>query len=301
MALGIGLALLASLCFALGNIIEKLAVDRMSRFSLRDLRGAVATLATSKLWLAGAALSLVGLPMQILAYSRITISIVQSIGVAGVVVLLVIARLALHEHLEKRESIGFALALASLVLVLLSLSRTSDIAGTMSSPGAAVIIASCTLAVVMAVLATPALRNDTGGFVYGCVAGLLYGLSGVGAKGLATLIAQYGWPGWFRHGIASPYLYLFLGCWALGLGVFQAGIQRSRVGVVGSLSTVVSSTYVVVMGMIIFHEHFPADAPMRALRIAGLLGVLTGSVLVGWGGSTSNAVESRPVPARDAR
>ena len=127
------------------------------------------------------------------------------------------------------------------------------------------------------------------------LAGLLYGLSGLGAKGLSNLISQFGWPGWIPHAFSSPFLYLFFVSWALGLGVFQAGIQRSRVGVVGSLSTVVASAFVVGIGMVVFGEHLPSDVTLRVLRVLGFAGILIGSGLVGWSGS--EVVTTPPVVA----
>ena len=89
-------------------------------------------------------------------------------------------------------------------------------------------------------------------------------------------------PGWIPHAVKSPYLYLFLGCWGLGLGVFQVGIQRCRVGVVASLNSVVASAFVVATGLVIFGEHLPADPTLRLLRLVGFAGILIGSGLVGW-------------------
>ena len=51
--------------------------------------------------------------------------------------------------------------------------------------------------------------------------------------------------------------------WALGIAVFQIGIQRCRVGVVPSLNSVVASAFVVAAGMVIFEEHLPADPLLR--------------------------------------
>jgi drug/metabolite transporter (DMT)-like permease len=293
MAIGIGLAILASLCFASGNLIEKWAVDRIPPFSHRHIAEALRSLLRSKWWLLGAVISVIGLLVQILAYSKIAITVVQAVGVAGIVLLVVFARVTLGERLKRRELFGLGCAAFSLVLVALSLTKESDAAGLHGRMGVLLLVTVLTLLVVLVVLATPASRNDKTGFVFGCTAGLLYGLSGVGAKGISTLVAINGWPGWIPQSLASPYLYLFLGCWALGLCVFQVGIQRSRVGIVASLNSAVASAFVVAAGMIIFGEHLPAEPVLRLLRLVGFAGILVGSALVGWG----NADTSLPVEA----
>ncbi len=297
MAVGIGLAVLASLCFAAGSLVEKRAVDKMAPFTLGNIRAAIGALSLSKWWLIGAAISLIGLPIQIVAYSRTAISIVQSIGVAGLVVLVAASGFVLRERFGRRELIGLAFAVCSLVLVCLSLTKQSDVAGIHGSVRTTLVTSGVTLLAVAVVVATRVLQKDHSGFVYGCVAGLLYGVSGLGAKGLSTLIAQYGVLGSLLHSLRSPFLYLFLGSWALGLAVFQAGIQRCRVGVVGSLAGVVASAFVVATGMVAFGEHLPSDPALRVLRVVGFAGILLGSALVGWRGSLLSPTQQVVVSA----
>jgi hypothetical protein len=300
MALGIFFACAASVCFASGNLLEKWAVDRMPAFSLRDLGGTVHALAFSPWWIAGAVLSVIGLPIQIAAYGRISISVVQSIGVAGVVLLLAAAGGLLKEKFGLRELLGLAMSIVSLALVSLSLTTASDGSGTHGSSFGTLLAAAITLVVIALALSRPALRNDRSGFVYGVIAGLLYGLSGLGAKGLSTLITRHGWIGAVSPALRTPFPYLFLTCWALGLVVFQAGIQRCRVGVVGSLSTVASSAFVVAAGMIVFGEHFPPSLGSRLLRLVGFGGILIGSALVGWTKAEVAAAEPVAIPVKVA-
>src|ERR1700722_20020826 len=106
MAIGISLAIFASVCFAAGNIIEKWAVDRIPTFSYRHVGEAFRSVIRSKWWLVGAAISVIGLLVQILAYSKVAITVVQAVGVAGVVLLIVFARLSLGERLQRREVLG---------------------------------------------------------------------------------------------------------------------------------------------------------------------------------------------------
>lgn len=280
--------------------MEKWAVDRIPPLSHRHLGESFRSLVRSKWWLVGAAISVIGLLIQILAYSKVAITVVQAVGVTGIVLLIVFARLSLGERLGRREVLGLSCAALSLVLVSVSLTRGSDSAGLQGRMGVLLLVSVLTLLFVLVVLATPALRSDKTGFVFGCMAGLLYGLSGVGAKGLSTLVALDGWPAWIPHAVKSPYLYLFLGCWALGIGVFQIGIQRCRVGVVASLNSVVASAFVVAAGMAIFEEHLPADPVLRVLRLVGFVGILVGSALVGWGNAETSLPAAAAVPVREA-
>ena len=129
MSIGVGLALFATVCFAIGNALEKRGVDRLPALSLVHLVEFATRLLTSPWWLAGAVVSVAGLFAQIEAFTRISLSLAQSIGVAGIVLLVVISRLHFREAFHRRELGGIALSVASLVLVSLSLTRVADAAG----------------------------------------------------------------------------------------------------------------------------------------------------------------------------
>lgn len=285
MLAGVALALAATVCFAAGNALEKRGVDRLPAFSIRHLGRAIAGLVSSPWWMAGAAVSVVGLLAQILAFAHLAISVVQSVGVAGVVLLVVVSRLGLGEHLHRRELVGLAVAVLSVVLVSLSLTRAADASGSRGATGPILVTAASTLVLALAVLLAPTPRRDDRGFVFGSAAGLLYGLSGIGAKGISTLVERHGVLGMLRGALATPFPYVFAGGWVLGLAVFQAGIQRGRVGVVGPLSSMVGSVFVVAVGTPVFGEHLPDRSYTLVLRLAGYAGIVAGSGIVAWGGA----------------
>ena len=296
MSIGVGLALFATVCFAIGNALEKRGVDRLPALSLVHLVEFATRLLTSPWWLAGAVVSVAGLFAQIEAFTRISLSLAQSIGVAGIVLLVVISRLHFREAFHRRELGGIALSVASLVLVSLSLTRVADAAGTRSARDATLVATVSVVAAAAALLGVRKLRVDDRGFVYGCAAGLLYGLSGLGAKGVATLVV--------RHDLhllaATPYVYVFVGAWATGLVVFQNGLQRGRVGVIGPVSSMVGSAFVVAVGTPVFGEHLPASVLLLGLRLAGFAGILIGSTLVAWGLPAAIPPDPPPTVAVDA-
>lgn len=119
--------------------------------------------------------------------------------------------------------------------------------------------------------------------LYGVVAGLLYGAAALGTKGASTLVARYGVLRSVPHITLSLYPYIFLGFAGLGMLFYQMGIQRFRITVVGSMSDVMSSCYLVVVGSLVFHEHLPKDPVVLALRFGGFLGVLLGSIVLATG------------------
>jgi multidrug transporter EmrE-like cation transporter len=77
---------------------------------------------------------------------------------------------------------------------------------------------------------------------------------------------------------ASPYPYVMIACSALGMLIFQTGLQRCRVSIVGPVSNITGSVFFIVAGTWLFGERLPTDPVRLALRLAGIL--LAGLVVV---------------------
>jgi hypothetical protein len=100
------------------------------------------------------------------------------------------------------------------------------------------------------------------------------------------------------HLVFSPYPYLFIIFSFLGLLIYQSGLQRARISVVGSISDVVASTYIVAVGTVVFGEHLPSDPITLAARLAGFAGVLLGTVVVAISGGNQHEPGTREATLR---
>jgi multidrug transporter EmrE-like cation transporter len=277
MLIGSLFSLLAAVLFSAGNLIEKVAVGRMPPFSAKRVVRMARSLIGSRLWMIGFFVSLVGLAIQVLAFSRAPILVVQAIFGGGIVLLVVAARAFLHEPLHRTEGIGLAIAIPALILISVSLNGSADLVGTKGS--ALVVLAWSAATLGIAGLAYVGLhrRAVEMGFLYGLTSGLAYGVASLGTKGAATLVTRHGVVGSIPQILSSPYPYLFVVASSVGLFVFQSGLQRCRITVVGPVSSVASSVYVVVIGTFLFGERLPTDPSVLALRLIGFAGVLIGS------------------------
>lgn len=282
MAAGVVFSVLASLAMNLGNLVEKRAVDALPRLSGRRAVQLFRTLLTSRLWMTGFVICLVGLGFQVLAFASAPIPVVQSIFNAGIVVLVVASRLHLKERLTGREVVGLGIVIASVIAIATTLGRTAAV-GTGGSGLTVAVAAIPTLIGVGIVLAL--IRSGMGatGFLFGVGAGLLYGIASLATKGASTYVVKEGVVRSLPLIFGSAYPYLFAGFSVLALMLYQTGIQRSRFAVVGAMSDVVASTYVVGIGTIVFAEALPQSTMGGVLRYAGFVGVLVGSVLVAAG------------------
>jgi len=295
MAAGVVFSLLAAVVLNAGNLVQKHAVSALPEISARRNRHLIRTLASSREWMAGFILCLVGVALQIMAFALAPIPVVQSIFNAGIVLLLVFSRVRLGERLGRIEWIGLAVVVASLIAISASLSETANSVG-LAGSGLRVIVAVIpTLAVVALVVAMIRKGGGRAGFHYGVAAGLLYGAAALGTKGASTLVVRHGLIASVPVILTSVYPYVFLVFSVMGMLIYQTGLQRYRISVVGSMSDVVCSTYLVAVGMVVFSESLPKDPTTLALRLGGFVGVLLGSVLVAGGGRRESVAGLPPI------
>lgn len=293
MILGIVFSLLSSACFNINNLIEKRAVDMMSEITVRRPGHMVRSLLTSRLWLAGFSIGIVAIGLLVISYSLAPTVIVQSIFGAGVILLVLASRRYLGEHLTRREHQG----LFVIVLALICVSSTIGAASPRSnagSPAAVLIVSAVALGAAGLMFKTlrSALKDPS--VTFGITSGLLYGVATLQTKAASVLIERHGDSGAIPVILSSPYPYVFIIASTLGLITFQTGLKRCRIAVVGPVTNIVASIYVVAAGMAIFGEGLPRSPILTFFRILGFALVLLGSWILAVGPAGTNAVTSGP-------
>jgi drug/metabolite transporter (DMT)-like permease len=282
---GILLALLTTIAYNTGLVLEKSALGRMPTLEVRRLVPVVIGLLTSPAWLTGFGLMLFGLGCQTVVLTFAPVSIVQPVLSCGVALVLVLSRLVLRERLGGGEFWCVAVIAVSVVLLALSAAGTSTTAGHDASSTAmgAVIVPSLLLGLVIAASSLRSRgrkhRLPATGVCYGVGTGLLYGVASLAIKALSGILVR-------EHtatsiGVAvltSPYLYVLGGCSIVAMLLYQVALQSCRASILIPVSTVVSSVYFLVAGTWLFHEHLPASPVKLTLRLAGI--AVTGLVLV---------------------
>ena len=295
MAGGVLFSVLAAIVLTSGNVVQKHAVNSLPEFSAKRTKHLFRTLATSRLWMAGFVLCLVGVGFEIIAFSLAPIAVVQSIFNASIVLLIVLSRLRLGEHLVRAEWVGLTIVVVSVVAISSTLTSTANTTSQSDSVIRIVVALLPTVIVVGLILVGVGTTRTSGALRYGIAAGLLYGAAALGTKGSSTFVARHGLVSSIPNIATSVYPYVFVAFSVVGMVVYQMGIQRFRIAVVGALSDVVCSTYVVAVGTIVFSESFPREPAMLALRIGGFVGVLLGTVLVASGGFRETPEELPPI------
>lgn len=298
LASGVLVSVVSAVLYNVGFVLEKHGLSDMPEVHARRLRHLLTTLVSSPIWVIGFCSMLAGLGLQVIALSLAPISVVQPIFVSGIVVLLVLSHVTLKERLGRREWLAIALVGVALLCISLSLDLTSDQAGTDGAFGSLVLAAFPTvLGAGLLFLGVDRLgtKSRRAGQVraplYGLSTGLIYGVTGLSIKAVSAQVQKHGLWLSIPHVLASPYLYALVITAAIGLLLFQTALQRCSASVIVPISNVVSSTYVVAVGTVIFGEHLPASEWKLALRVIGFVGVVVSVLLLAKASSGSGETE----------
>jgi drug/metabolite transporter (DMT)-like permease len=294
--LGVVLAVATTLAFNAGFVLEKGALTALPPLNIRLPLNLIRMLVTNLRWMAGFGLIISGLAGQLVALTRIPLTVAQPVFSSGIVFLLLLTSTFLGERLTSHEWTGLAGITAGVVCVVASMDPRTDIAGTGGSVLRVLMVAVPSTLAGLAVFAAVARggrgrhRRPAGDVPYGLAAGIVYGVAGMIAKGLSASIDFHGPVSIAVSALTSPYLYLLVPVTLSGFVVFQTALQRGRASIVAPVSSVTSTLYTVVAGTLMFGEHLPKDATDLGLRLAGLAVI---SAALFWLPRQSRATTSR--------
>jgi hypothetical protein len=278
-------ALLAAVCFAVASVLQHSGALRARRRSPLH-PGLLAELACKPGWLAGVAVQATGVTLHLVALNLGPLSVVQPVLTTGLVVALLLQRLA------GRRIGGSALLAAGLVVLGLAMFLVVTPTGPAGGPAAAAWVPGLLLAgVLLAVTVGTGLL--TGGTLrclcLGASAGVLMATSAALGKAWGAVLGAHGILGL----VGSWQMWAALACGACGMLLSQAAFQAGPLK--GSLAAMMAIDPVVgvVLGVVVFGEPF-ATGDTAVVRVLGL-----GLTLVGVGllalrhGTTGSTVKLR--------
>lgn len=278
--LGIAVAALATASYNIGLILEKRALRRLPPIDARHAVALLRTVLLDPAWLIGFALMACGLGFQVVALTLAPVSVVQPVVGSGVVILVALSALVLRERLGRVELGCVLVVVVAIAAIALSATGAASKVGHQANGLliAAVAIPTCMVALVLgaASLRTPKRgkhRARATGVGYGLSTGLLYGVAALALKALSGAIVQHsgGIEGLVFAVLTSPYPYVTIVCSAVALLIFQTGLQRCRVSIVGPVSNITGSIFFIVAGTWLFAERLPSNPAQLVLRLAGIL------------------------------
>jgi drug/metabolite transporter (DMT)-like permease len=307
---GIALAIVATIIYNLGFILEKRALGRLPAIEAHQLSRLARTLFTAPAWLAGFALICCGLVLQVLVLSLEPLTVAQPLQASGVVVTILFSRLMLHERLGRAELTCIGVIAVAAVLLGLSSGHGSGTGAGTHAAGAAIAVAALPACLLVPVIyyraqraASRKHRYRASGVSYGCCAGLIYGFAGVALKALSAAVftGHQSRGALLAAAVASPYLYVMLAFSAIGMCLFQVALQRSPASIVMPISLVISTGYLVVIGSWLFHERLPASPVLLAMRLGGGIAAVAMPVILTVISGNSRKEERRVLPGPQTR
>jgi drug/metabolite transporter (DMT)-like permease len=266
---GLAGAFAAAVAYGAATVLQAVGARSLGRAAGPDAR-LMLRLLHSIPYVIGLGLDLVGFALSLAALRSQPLFIVQAVVASSLAVTAILAVLTLHARLALLE--WFALALVTAGLTFLALSANDqpgakvDFAGRLALFVGVVVVGSAA-----AGLARRRMRRGTDAWALGCMAGLMYGAGGVGARVLAN-------PHSLRGLLDDPALWAMAFAGILGLLLFAMALQRGRVTVATATTVVTQTLAPGALGITLLHDR-PAHG-RTVLAAVGFAVTVLGSVLL---------------------
>ena len=229
------------------------------------------TLARRPLWLLGTLADLGAVGLQAFALTRGSVTLVQSLLVAGLPLAVLLSAVLGDRRLHRRELGGLAMTAAGLALLGPALSTTTEGGAPTRSAG---LVAGAVVAAAVLGLLLLRTHRRWGGVSAGAAAGATIG---AGAVLLSVSAGRLDDP---RALLGSLALYATVVVGVLGLLLSQVAFQTGDLGAPLATLTVVEPAVAVLLATAVLHERLPHDTGDLALLAVGGLLAVVGVVLL---------------------
>lgn len=222
-------------------------------------------LLTNRSWLTGFAMESGGFASYAAALVLAPLATVQSIGAGGIGVLAYVSARVSGRHLGRRHLIGVWVSVLGLVLLAVSLAKSSGGGGR----GSAVTILAWlggTAALAVVVLLIGRTRGGLG-VAQGIAGGLLFSIGDFSTK-LAT-----------QGGSRFAFVVTLVIGYTLGTSLLQLGYQRGSALTVAGLATLFTNALPILAGTIVLNEPVPSGG-LGVARVVAFVAVTSGAILL---------------------
>ncbi len=293
--LGVILAAVASVLFNLGLVLQKQgarAQRGLARLSIAWIKGYL----TSRRWLAGTGITIIGYGSELASFAIAPFALVQPVFTAGLVTLAIFSVLVAKERFSRTEWIGVSTAVAGALMVVSTARPEFDAVAfekiSWDRLGVVLAISGLGASLCFAVGA----RLKAGSEV---VIGLASGLGFTGAEMLTKVVgieAAYGPAARSAALLGRPRFWAVL----VGLAVFgligtyflQVGFERGRALIVGGVMSLSADMLPLLSGVVVFGEKLSPGITLGVLRIGGIFLSVTGASMVAFSKETEHLIEA---------
>ncbi|TXT67129.1 MAG: membrane protein of unknown function [Promethearchaeota archaeon] len=276
--LGILLALIATVCFSMGFVLQKKGLmqglpELSFEEGLRSLAESFFEFLTNKIWISGLLLGIIGWIPFIVAVGMVGILVVQPITSLGLIIFLISSVKILDEKVRPLEV--YSAVLLGFAPILIAFSKISEITINLYEffiPFLIFFFVSIILAFVFYFLAK--FKKNTS------IEGVLITIMGVILNAIGTIftniftqayqdanVSLFSWSGWAEiiFGIFwfdIYHIWLCISLWGMGifflLGVlfYQSGFQKAKASIVYLIINSLSIVIPILVGLFVFQQRF---------------------------------------------
>jgi hypothetical protein len=216
-------------------------------------------------------LNLLGWVLEIAALALISLTLVRILSVAGLGILLWMARWALKEPLGLREFLGVGLVALGIAAVSFAPPSLGSTPPTLKEWMVIVVILG---PAVLLPYALRVLRRPVGPNLGAVASGLAYALNGILSKGISESVAV---------GLTLPLALLLGGATLTGLLGFAVeldALKHGRASVVASIVLALHTVVPIACAPFVFDESWPAGPLLQVLLSAGIFLTLLGTLVL---------------------
>jgi drug/metabolite transporter (DMT)-like permease len=290
----IALTLVSSAAMNLGLVLQKKGLTRSHR-GPAAIENESSRFRPSPTWYAGLALLIGGYAVYLMAVSARSapISLLQPLFASGLLVVAFLAVVYLNERLGPGEWTGVGLLLVGVILIGLSAEEPQTLAVGLDRTLFAGFLtgAGMLVAILICVLQRPH-TSTVAEFLFGILTGVL-----LGTGYLNTKVVAIAW----QEG-STRLVIVAVACMAIGLigglCVLQIAFRSGRALIVTAVNLVTNQLLVVAGGLYCLGERFPNQGFPFAARVGGLVGILSGILMLA---RLSTAMSAAPAVGRHVR
>jgi drug/metabolite transporter (DMT)-like permease len=268
LAVGLSLAVVASVALNVSYLMQHVASVHAPSIDIRRPVRALRGLLSSRLWLAGGALGILGWALHIGALTRAPLSLVQAFLVGGIAVVAPLAVRVLGHRLTPGEIVGIGLMALALLMLTLGRGRIGIHSAFHDWALGTYLLIACGIGSALLLLRRRRAQ------ALGLAGGFLYGAADVAIKALTGISDRQG----LAEALTSPWLLAALAASIGAFFCFQRGLQTGKAMPVIALMTAGTNVVSIIGGLTVFGD----PLGHRPVRIVVHVAAFVLVVLAAW-------------------
>ncbi len=299
LATAVVMALVATTMINYSGYMQKRELDQLPLIGSQKALETAKAFISCRPWLEAQGLQFAGTFIKGIAVGLAPLSVVQPINTAGIAVLAVLAITRLGERPSISDWLGIGTIMVGLILLGRTLIGVPSKAFSYNPFVLWFFVLFFFAAAGLSLYNGFAKKHPNAPNLIAVASGVLIGLNAVIIKLGWNDIGSRFWEHGFRNSLLSPYLPIILLLPLLTLVLDQVAMQRGKAIVVVPITTGMSNLIPIIIGILAMHEPMPSTAGMFVLRLASIVFIIGGAIMLSLRGEEGEEKGPSAPSARD--